>query len=403
MKDPFHHLISAAAACLVLIGLLIGGSIYINWIETRYIHALAPMLLLESMNGSALQRLGIRQPDLLMVYGSSEMVNMDTENRALSFFKDYPTGFQVFEVAKGGTTCLNMAQDLAALGPDLKGKKVVISFTPVMFNTEQVPENAYWGDYSRVHSNETAFSPYLSMDLKRRAAKRMLDYPDTLEQDPLLHFALQQLDANTPFNDFIYALSTPLGQLNLQIIHLQDHWQVLNYIWNNPTVKTHVSQHPKSIDWNGAIEKAQLESELNTTNNPYGVENEVWTAYYQEFQPSAPGSEDQRFISDLDKSKEWGDLEILLSILKEMDAEPLIMSRPINGTIWQASGVSAEAQFYYYNKLEQMIKKYDMPLVDYREYTMDKYFNTDKVSHTSRKGWIYVNQTLDAFFHDMLH
>ena len=400
MNSERPHLIPALAAIFVFFGGVVVAHFYAINMEEKYVHILSAQMNLESMNGSILQRIGIRQPDLLLVYGSSEMINMDTENRSVNFFKDYPTGFQVYEIAMGGVTCLNITQDLAALGSDLAGKKVVISFTPVMFDNDMVHPDAYWGSYSNLHANETGFSLLLSMDLKRKIATRMLDYPDTLEKDPFLSFSLQQLKANTPLNDLVYYLTIPLGQINLQVLHLQDHWQVLNFIWSHPEIKPGVKHHPKNIDWQKEMDDALIQQINNANNNPYGVDNDTWAENYSGFTPLSQGSFDERFKKDLQASKEWGDLEIVMQTLKEMGASPLIMSRPINGYFFIANGISSDAQAVYYSTLEQAVKAYNMPLEDFKEFTMNKYFNTDKVSHTSRLGWIYVNQVFDKFFHD---
>jgi len=86
-----------------------------------------------------------------------------------------------------------------------------------------------------------------------------------------------------------------------------------------------------------------------------------------------------------------------------LGAEPLILSRPINGRFWEAVGVSEQAQDAYYTKLHAVVDPYHMTLVDYQQYANDIYFSIDNVSHTSRYGWIYVDQTLDEFFHGNLH
>jgi poly-D-alanine transfer protein DltD len=93
----------------------------------------------------------------------------------------------------------------------LKGKQVVISFTPAMFNSTEVGQKSYSGDFSRLHANQMVFSPYVSLELKQQAASRMLEYPDTFAKDPLLGFALQNLAASSPFNTFLYNLSVPAG------------------------------------------------------------------------------------------------------------------------------------------------------------------------------------------------
>ncbi len=175
---------------------------------------LAPLMLPQSNVGSALQQAAFRQPDLLVVYGSSEMLNEATAYGAFQFFQYYPTGFNVYEVAKSGATSLDIAQDLAAIGPELRGKKVVFSFTPTMFNAPEVTPLAYAANFSLLHANALIFDLYLSLETKQTAAQRMNDYPDTLNGDPVLQFAVQQLACKCWYGSSLYALSFPLGQIN---------------------------------------------------------------------------------------------------------------------------------------------------------------------------------------------
>src|ERR1700690_450679 len=150
-KQTHSHLISAMVAILLALGVLAFGTVLGQTLEDKYVHVLAPLMLPQSNAGSALQQAGFQQPDLLMVYGSSEMLVEDitmtltygTSTKILfesspygasQFFKNYPIGFNVYEIAKGGAYSLDIAQDLAAIGPELRGKKVVFSFTPSMFN-----------------------------------------------------------------------------------------------------------------------------------------------------------------------------------------------------------------------------------------------------------------------------
>ena len=74
----------------------------------------------------------------------------------------------------------------------------------------------------------------------------------------------------------------------------------------------------------------------------------------------------------------------------------------MNIQIWETLGVSEQAQNSYYQKLHAVVDPYHMPLIDFQQYGNDEYFSIDMASHTSREGWIYVDQTLDAFFHGPL-
>ena len=406
MKKDLPHLLPALIAILIFAGFLLAGNQYAQYIENRYVSALAPMLVPESLNGSALQQAAFRQPDLLPVYGSSELILEQYPYIANLFFKTYPTGFAVFEIAQRAATSLSMAEELAALGPKVRGKKVVISFTPNMFNDPEVPLVSYDGNYSQLHGDALIFNPYLSFNVKQQAARRMLDYSETIVNDPILKFAVINLSGTSTFQHTLYYLTLPLGQLETLIIRLQDHWEVLKIIWSYPKLKPKAIKKPDSIQWDTVIAQAGAEQAADSTNNPYGIENSSWTRKWKDLMPKRaipPGSKDAGFIRNLNASKEWSDLEILLEILKEMGAQPLILSRPIDGPIWDARGVSQKARQVYYDRLHNIVvDTYGMRLVDFENHDGDRYFSTDYASHTSRLGWVYVDQTLDAFFHGNL-
>ncbi len=407
-KKPtaFLHLISAGIAVLVLIGAVLIGDRLASSLENKYVHALAPQELAQTSTGSAIQQAAFRQADLLPVYGSSELLYGDTPYEDSIFFATYPTGFNVIDIAKGGVTSLTLAQSMAALGPELKGRKVVISFTPIMFEFPEVTEYAFAGNFSRLHALALAFSPRLSMTVKQDAAKRMLEYPITLSDlgDVLLSSALRNLAGGTAYNHILYALSWPLGQMDILIIRLQDHYAVWDIIRKSTNIEQVVVHQNQTIDWNAEIAKAEAQQKANSTNNPYGIDNKYWIEDFQDvFKVSQPGSGDQQYMSKINGSKEWGDLAILLQVLKELGAQPLLMSRPINGTLYTAYGISAQARQTYYNKLQSLAGAYGMPLVDFHQYTDDRYFSFDEASHTSRKGWVIVDKALNDFYHGNLH
>jgi D-alanine transfer protein len=372
--------------------------------EDKYVHALAPLFLPQTSIGSVIQQAAFRQRDLLPIYGSSEMLDEVTPYRAFTFFAAYPTGFNVIDIAKSGDTSLDIAQDLAAIGPEMHGKKVVISFTPSMFNSAEVGDKAYVANFSRMHANVIAFSPYLSTAVKHLAARRLLDYPETLSSDPILSFGLTNLAGGTLYNRIMYDFSCPLGQLDILIFRMQDHYAVWSFLQSHPKIHPNPKRQASAIDWNTVIAKARNQQKVNANNNPYGVENSLWiNKFHRTFKVNKPNSSDQHYIANLDSSKEWGDLAILLEILKELGAQPVIMSRPINGALYTASGISKTGQQAYYTKLENLVGTYGMPLVDFHQYTTDRFFNIDQASHTSREGWAIVDKRLDAFYHGNIH
>ncbi len=398
---PTGRLAPALLAVLIVVAALGGGALAAQSIESRYVHVLAPRLLRQNLVGCALQRQALRQPDLLLIYGSSEITGIVSGYVARDFFRAYPTGFAPFDVALGGRTSLTMAQGIAALGPDLRGKKIVISFTPSMFVVEGLRSVEYAGLFSRLHANALVFSPQLSLPTKQAAARRMLDFPATLDKDPLLRFALQRLDGGSPLDLALYYAVWPLGQLSTAILELQDHWEVLADIRANSQLNPDIARIPAAVDWTALAAQAEREQRAAASNNPYGIDNDVWNSYTKR-KPGENGSLDQLALTMLAESREWADFDLLLRVLTEMGAQPLVLSQPANVVYWQARGVSPAVSHAYYAKLHEAAARYGVPVVDFHPYDEDKYFSMDAVSHTSRKGWVYVDQTLDDFFHGRL-
>ncbi len=398
-----RHLVPALAAMLLIAAALGGGVLYAQAVEREYVHALAPRHVPLNVTGSALQIAALQQPDLLPVYGASEVLNQPSAYQSSQFFATYPTGFTTFEVAKGGVTSIIVAEELAAVAPDLRGKKIVISYTPSQFTSKMVGEANYAGLFSRLHANELAFSTVLSLTTKQQAARRMLQYPQTLNQDPVLQFALEQLADGSPLHQLLYDAVFPLGKLQTLVLELQDQWQTLTYIESQKNLNPSVTRQPAWIDWQALAFKARQEQIPNSIDNPFGFDNTVWSNRIRAgFRIKANGSADKGYLSAMENSAEWTDLDIVLRILKDAGAQPLLLGRPMNADYYSAVGISESAQQQFYIKLHQVAQRYDVPVVDFQDHAQDKYFGVDPAPHTSREGWVYVDQAMDAFYHGIL-
>jgi D-alanine transfer protein len=398
------HLAASLIAAAVMLVALVAGTVHARRLETRYIHALAPGAFTIKNTGSALQKEAFRQPDLLVVYGSSELTVYDIGGYpAPRLFATYPTGFETFEVAKGGVTSLTILQQMAALGGVVRGKKVVVSFTPTMFIEHMANANYYRGSFSELHASELAFSTDLSFAVKQSAAKRMLQYPKTLEGKRLLLAALPALASGSPLQRAFYLALMPLGKLDCLVLRLQDHWATQSYITEQRKLSDKVEKKPRPIDWPKLLAQAEKEQIAASNNNPFGFDSRWWTDVYRNVTEKKQWvRNDATFLKELEGSAEWSDLRTLLVAMKQMGVHPLLLSRPINGIYWGSLGVSAQARQRYYLKLGDLASAFDEPVMMFSDHDDDKYFSVDLWSHTSREGWVYVDQALDQFFHQAL-
>jgi D-alanine transfer protein len=361
--------------------------------------------------GAALQQAAIDTGCLLPVYGSSELNLLASYNRPFHptvLFRDRPTGFTVFPVGRAETTCVILLQKLAAIGTGLEGRKVAISLTPWWFYKRLTTRpDAYAGNFSDLHAGELVFHTRLSLPLKQDAARRMLQFPATLETRPLLRFALENLADGSPLGLACYHAVLPLGLMHNAIVRYQDHWSVVRYLWNHPPNTSPLtaprSTPPPAPDWPMLHRQAGSLYRAHSNNNKFGLDNKRWDNVYRHEVlrlRNAPSEEDA-FLRTLERSQEWDDLELLLRELNELGARPLLLSMPLHGGWCGQCGITYTARRVYYEKLRGISTRYHAPVVDFANHEADQSFLTDP-GHLAPGGFLYFDQVLDAFFHDAL-
>jgi D-alanine transfer protein len=389
---------SAVAALLLLIGILSVATRSARRLEARHIHGLAPQMFAQKNRGEALQRAAFRQPDLLPLYGSSDL-NAPSPYHASALFREYPTGFTVFPIGNAGSTSLIWLQAVAAVGCDLRGKKIAVSLPARSFMNETVDRHAYGANFSRLHASELAFSTCLGFAVKQAAARRMLQFPETVADDPLLRFALEQLADGSLSARLLYGASLPLGKLRNVILRLQDHWETLAFVRAQRGLRP-VPRHRVGLSWAAVLSRAEQAARRKADSNPFGFDNAVWAAHAAELSaPPSPNLVAAAFTSG-ERSAEWTDADLLLRAIRDLGGEPLILSMPMNGTYYDSLGVPLAARQAYYDRLRQLAAAHAVPVIDFADHDADAYFTVDSGLHLSAKGWVYYAHALDAFFHD---
>jgi D-alanine transfer protein len=397
-----RHVLAAVLACCLLGGGLASATWYVRWLENRYIHTLAPMMFALKNQGTELQAEAFRHSDLLVVYGSSELEEPN-QYHASNLFQDYPTGFSVFPVGRGSTTTLVMLQDLAAVGSELRGKKVVISVSPPWFQLHDRTPDFYAPNYSALHLSALVFSTDLSSDTKRAAVRQLMQSPTLFSSDPLIDFAAQRLVEDGPLSQAGYMATLPLGKLKQAVMEVQDRWATFSFMQARPHPDTAVMPRAADIHWSTLMQTAEAEQQSQANNNEFGFDNAIWVSKYARLVAERHDQfSDAWFVDNLQHTAEFTDLAILLRGLSELGAQTLVLSQPLPGTYYNYIGVSAAARAEYYARLREVAAIYDVPVVDFADHDGDVYFVTDPNSHLSRKGWTYYDRALDAFYHGNL-
>jgi D-alanine transfer protein len=368
------HLFSALIACALPIAILSGSRLVAIYLEEKTIHATAPRDFFIKNQGLAFQRAAARAPDILLLYGSSELID-PVPNRASDFFSSAPSGFQVCPVGKAGATSLIILQKLGALGSELRDRKVAIWLSPSSFLTPAVSPDSYAGNFSLPAASGILFGDALDLNLKAQIVMRMSQFHNTLANSALLQLAATCLASGRPLDRVVLMAIWPLGKLQNTVLDLQDHFESLVYILGEgkkiprPQLRLFDSHKARADHGQEAVSSA-------ITSN-----------------------RDAAFRAQIAAASEWTDLELLFRTLTELGAQPLILSMPIDGTLHDARGVSRSARQVYYDKMSQLAQQYHFPLIQFEDHDDDPTFLIAHREHPTSKGWMYYNRALDDFFH----
>ena len=388
-REGMTHLFSGLIASGLAAALLFAGEIVAIHLEHTTLPSTAPRLFPLKNQGLAFQRVAAYAPDVLPLYGSSELIVPPVSARASIFFRTAPTGFQISPVGYGGTPLLIILQKIGALGLDLRGKKVAISLSPGWFLTPHPGWNSYEGNFSVMAASEMAFGTALDFELKRDIASRMLKCPSTLEKRPLLEFALRRLASGRWLDRVVFCALWPIGKAQTVLLELQDHFAALNYI-RHAGSSPDPRRHSEILDWPKLITKI---SGPNTTDadeikKPLTSDEQI-----------APGGLERKFRIHMNKAPGWMDLELLLRTLRRVHAQPLLIGMPIAGQFYDQSGISRAAREGYYEKLRALAQRYNFTLIEFKEHDEDPAFLYRHQTHLTAKGWMFYDRALDDFFH----
>ena len=341
--------------------------------------------------GLAFQRAAAHSPNVLMIYGTSELFRPEAPERGNIFFRTAPTGFQLSPVGSGGAGPLIMLQKVGALGSALRGKKVAISLSPGWFCTAKPGAQGYTANFSSMAATEMVFGTALDFRLKRDIAARMLQFPETLGQRPLLEFALRRLASGRRLDRVVFYALWPAGKIQTALYELEDHWAAVQHIQRQTKPPPRLQEG--IVDWSQFIAKASKAKPADAGNiqQPLRFDRKI-----------TPGSRDVGFVRGIKGAPAWIDLDLLLRCLATVHARPLILSMPLGGDFYDHAGVSRSARDEFYRKLPAVVEQYNFPVVEFQEHDEDPAFLIRHQSHLTAKGWAYYDRALDDFFHGRL-
>ena len=402
LKTP--HLRAAAVAVLLTVLLACLLTYEARRFESEHERRTSLVFFPQKSNGSALQRLAFKLSHYLPIYGSSELGSYELQKRVKTkpgdFFVSRPTGFLTYPVGRGGTTPLVMLQEIASVGDTVRGHKLVIVLSPNWFSGPLNVGN-YEGNATLLHLGNLLFGTW-SDSLKQATAKRLAQFPNTLAKSDLLRLETQLYAEGSPRDLVLAHLLNPFGRSWLFLLRVMDDWKTVTELLSTAR---HFPEPPpvqhRSVNWADEEVDAEAVSNIEATWVGHAPEDGDPPT---EMPPVGPLKKRIRASGvEFASSDVWGDYELLLRVLHETGAKALILSVPQDGPISDKNGVTFPVRNVYYQRVRQLAAQYGYPARTFEEHEYDGNFLIEHVSHLTDKGWLFLDEVIDAFYHDQLH
>ena len=253
------------------------------------------------------------------------------------------------------------------------------------------------------------FSDHLSLPLREKIVRRLLDYPGTLQDEPLLANAVRCLANPTPIRRLCFALLQPLGWGQNAFFLRLDSCAILREMYlypDRPPSKKSRQAAPLpgpdggELDWERLAANAEAKDRTEDDGAVYSATNRILPEKRRaaHIRAQTPGTRDKDFEAKVVSSKEFDDLQLLVDVLRELGVDALFISQPFNGIYRELGGVSGSGRQVFYEKLARTLAQAGYPLLDFSAHEKDRFFFND-AGHPSAKAWIFYNRGIDRFYH----
>lgn len=350
-----------------------------------------------SYQGTIVQENVLASSDILPVYGSSEFSAV-SDFHPSHLFEGKPSGFTPFLVGRGGTQDIIHALNMAALGDSLKNKKITVILSAQWFTPEGISPQYFKQNFSSLHAYRMLFSTSLSEQTKHQLIERLLAFPTAFDEEPTLQALLKSSILAGPAPN-LQLVSEVRGRVEMAALEVNDALKTVRFIqqYNLVDVARNVTTTASALPtWPVLKDKATEQGKAATLNNKFGILD----TYYSEYvQPKLAENRNSAITAILHPSPEYQDLELLLQILQEKKAKPMFVIVPVNGLWYDFIGFPAGERKAYYARIETMVRDKGFQVANFEDHEYDRYFLQD-VMHLGWKGWVYVDESLDQFYHE---
>ena len=322
----------------------------------------------------------------LVLLGSSELVATINEDYHPNKIFNY-NDFNIMQIGTSYSQNIVQASTLGSIEGAMSKRKVAIVESVQWFEKDGTHQDAFLNKASQEHIFQTLSNEKISKETKEKLINRIIEITkgNKLQNDLYKKYKSYFIEGKGTFIDQkLLELDNSIYSFKLKHIFYQKHAKS-----DYPSL----GDKTPDYDWEQLTNQFVEEVKKKTDNNDYAVDNNYYNTYLKDRYTSLKNS--NKDLSYLE-SPEYSDMELFLTVAKELGIEVEVIIFPVNGKWNDYTGVSREMREKAYKKIEDIAKSHGATVLNYGNREYDDYFLFD-VMHVGVKGWMEVEKELYRF------
>ena len=326
-------------------------------------------------------------PKTLVLLGSSELtttINEEYHPKKIFNYED----FNIMQIGVGNSQNIIHAATIGSIGNDIRNNEIVMIQSIQWFdNKNGILKDAFLSRISSEHVYNTMANDKISKETKEKFINRVIELSSTNKvlnkkyRSYKKYFVEEQ--GNFIIGEFL--------KLDNYFYKLKNKYE----FFKNKGRENYPLSGEKTPDynWKELDEKVTEQAKERTNNNDYQIDNTYYDKYIKtKYDQLKNSSKNTKY----DESKEYDDLDILLSIVKDLNLNMKFAIFPANGKWSDYTGIDSEKRQVAYNNLKEIAKKNNIEVMDYSSKEYEEYYMYDAM-HLGWRGWIDFERDLYKF------
>ena len=323
-------------------------------------------------------------PKTLVLLGSSELtttINEEYHPKKIFNYED----FNIMQIGVGNSQNIIHAATIGSIGNDIRNNEIVMIQSIQWFdNKNGILKDAFLSRISSEHVYNTMANDKISKETKEKFINRVIELSSTNKV------------LNKKYRSYKkYFVEEQGNFITGEFLKLDNYFYKLKNkyeFFKNKGRENYPLSGEKTPDynWKELDDKVTEQAKERTNNNDYQIDNTYYDKYIKsKYDQLKNSSKNTKY----DESKEYDDLDILLSIVKDLNLNMKFAILPANGKWSDYTGIDSEKRQVAYNNLKEIAKKNNIEVMDYSSKEYEEYYMYDAM-HLGWRGWIDFERDL---------